>query len=920
MRQISTFVPRLDLGKEILKGLGSDPSPFSSLQRLCMVHGLGGAGKSQLVLHYVEQTRTRYSGIFWIDAASTDSIGRDFEHLHDLMYPDEKGKGPKRSSFDELFRAIGGWFSGRSERFLLVFDGADNIDEPKDPSNVDLRKVVPNHISLDVIVTTRRSSAQGFGSFSLEVSEMEEEEALQLLRNSSGLDPQQLRPSEVEEMRKIIRELGSFALAIQLTGSYISQTPRILTDLSRYLPEYRKRRKQLLDNTPGLADQYTMSVISSWEVSFESLSRLSIIAANLLSFLAFIDSTDIFESWFEPFFNLMHCDLNHNVYEEGRRCQSVLSPAGPFTYYDLEQGFKTLRAFSFIRRMTTGPGYSIHKLVHAWGFDRLGHQKKLDLIRVTMMFFSCHLSVFRPLYVERRQVAKHAMVTFNVISSIDLRTDRNYVCSRLRKVFVPFFHELEDWSSKHKLQLFISDCVQNSLGRDHIDSLLIRQEIVETLWRQIKHPEAVALQEEVVEKFAMLCPTQSCGYLEAMGSLVDVLRKSGRFEDAERVSKTVLEEKDRLYGEGRLSRTTSDELELHLEKTLGKGVQVALETALNLIDMGEQFDYAEHPVTLRVGECLASIMENQGFLGAAETVLDGVTHCLEGTDGTHDVGQDRAALLFSSGSSLVKIRALRGHLGDEDLLRIALRIQTIFYGLEHSTTMRTFENLIQHLRLQNKMDEIVRMLKGAAKDMTPGKRQTLTIVDQLAFLLLTQKVDCEAEEIFRELLEKFTRTLGAENISTVYVSERLAVVAQATQLYNELEAQKRQVGANNPTLLEMEKAMMTEFISPDEEINDYLGLPSALERDAEERRWNDEKSRGWDDEVHRRLVSTIAKYEGKARRALTDAETDSDQEDNIIEQAQDKRRQDLEGEQRSFEDTLKELSCVRAKRRRLASD
>ena len=220
---------------------------------------------------------------------------------------------------------------------------------------------------------------------------MAEEEALQLLRNSSGLDPQQLGSSEEEEMRKIISELGSFALAIQLTGSYISQTPRIQTDLSRYLPEYRKRRKQLLDNTPSLADQYTMSVISSWEVLFESLSRVSIIAANLLSFLSFIDSTDISESWFENFWEFMQTNGN-DIVEEVRHCQSVISPEGPFTYYDLEQGFKILRAFSFIRRMPAVPRYSIHRLVHAWGYDRPGHQKKLDWIRVTMVFIFCQMN------------------------------------------------------------------------------------------------------------------------------------------------------------------------------------------------------------------------------------------------------------------------------------------------------------------------------------------------------------------------------------------------------------------------------------------------------------------------------------------------------------------------------------------------
>ena len=68
-----------------------------------MIHGLGGAGKSQLVLHYVEQTSTRYSGIFWIDAASIDSIRRDFEHLHDLMYRIRKERDRSVQSLTSCF-------------------------------------------------------------------------------------------------------------------------------------------------------------------------------------------------------------------------------------------------------------------------------------------------------------------------------------------------------------------------------------------------------------------------------------------------------------------------------------------------------------------------------------------------------------------------------------------------------------------------------------------------------------------------------------------------------------------------------------------------------------------------------------------------------------------------------------------------
>ena len=832
-----------------------------------MIHGLGGAGKSQLVLHYVEQMRTRYSGIFWIDAASTDSIGRDFEHLHGLMYPGEKGKGPKRSSLDELFRAIGDWFSGRSEPFLLVFDGADNIDNPKDPSNVDLRKVVPNHISVDVIVTTRRSSAQGFGSFSLEVSEMEEEEALQLLRNSSGLDSQQLGSSEVEDMRKIIRELGSFALAIQLTGSYISQTPRIQTDLSKYLPEYRKRRKQLLENAPGLAEQYTMSVISSWEVSFESLSRVSIIAANLLSFLSFIDSTDISESWFETFWKFMHHNGNDIVHEV-RHCQSVISPQGPFTYYDLEQGFKTLRAFSFIRRMPTVSRYSIHKLVHAWGYDRLGHPKKLDWIRVTMVFIFCQIDAGPAVYVEQRRVAKHAMATFNIISSIDLQTDRNYVCSRLRKLFVPFFDRLEDWSNKYKIQLFNLDCVQNYLGRHHPNSRLDMLSIVATLCRQAKYQEAVALLEEVVKALPGLRPTHPRGFHAVMDRLVLLVQETGHFEGAELMWKTISEEMDRLYGGGRLERTASDEqLYLEINKTIRKSPHGEVERVLDLVDTCEQDLGAEHPDTLEAGHQLACVLNHQGFLKSAQTVLEGIVctffYC---TDGSRNHLLDRMARVLISVGSLARIKGLRGDLEDgESQLRIVWHIQTMLHGSDHSNTMTTFNNLIRHLTLQGKSYEAVKMMTEAVKDLTPGKPGTVIILARLAALLLTQEYTYETEGIFRETMGKYTRTPGAEDSSTLQVSELLDIVAKCHKLFKHLEEVTRRFGANHPKRLEASKMIMTTFASADKATDDIFRLPSVPAGDVEDARWNDEKSRGWDDELHGRLVSTIAKYKERVR-------------------------------------------------------
>lgn len=179
--------------------------------------------------------------------------------------------------------------------------------------------------------------------------------------------------------------------------------------------------------------------------------------------------------------------------------------------------------------------------------------------------------------------------------------------------------------------------------------------------------------------------------------------------------------------------------------------------------------------------------------------------------------------------------------------------------------MTTFNKLIEHLKFQGKRDEMVKMMKEAVKDMNPGNPQTLSILYQLAFFSGKQIVDRETEDVFREMLEKYTRTLGADHSSTLSVSKILDLVAMSTKLFKRFAAIKRLFGANHPNTLKLSTMIMTYITNTDKEIDDRLGLPPAPEGDAEERRWNDENSRGWDDELHRRLVSTIARYKEKVQ-------------------------------------------------------
>ena len=49
---------------------------------ILVVWGLGGAGKTQLVLDYLRCYRNEYKATFWIQTGSRESIERDFVHIY----------------------------------------------------------------------------------------------------------------------------------------------------------------------------------------------------------------------------------------------------------------------------------------------------------------------------------------------------------------------------------------------------------------------------------------------------------------------------------------------------------------------------------------------------------------------------------------------------------------------------------------------------------------------------------------------------------------------------------------------------------------------------------------------------------------------------------------------------------------------
>ena len=211
----------------------------------------------------------------------------------------------------------------------------------------------------------------------VQVAEMELPEARELLRQYAKLTEEGL--DMIREVDEIVRELGYLALAITLVSSYVLVAARLSSDIGRYLPEYRERRKELLRRRAKRhIYQYGESVLSTWEASFEAIKNHNLAAARLLSLLAFINFEDIFLGLFDRVNTDVLVSTPSYIAESSQAAtsfnetwQSFLFSKQQWTVYKLKSAFETLQSYSLIQWKADQKSYTMHKLVHAWGQDRL---------------------------------------------------------------------------------------------------------------------------------------------------------------------------------------------------------------------------------------------------------------------------------------------------------------------------------------------------------------------------------------------------------------------------------------------------------------------------------------------------------------------------------------------------------------------
>jgi tetratricopeptide (TPR) repeat protein len=309
------------------------------LQVLC---GLAGVGKTQLALEYVYRNSSEYSVVWWIVADESATLPSEFAGLAEKLGLRVEPEPDQVRTIERVRE----WLD-QSADWLLVFDDA------RDPR--ELQPYLPRSPAGHVLVTSRNPNWRSIGRpFPIRVPPRED--SVRFVLNRTGQDDE----GAAFQLSALV---GDLPLALEQAAAYVEETGRTLQS---YLELFRSHRTGLLERMKSNS-AYSTSVSAVWDLSFKEVERNGPATAELITLAAFFAPDDIPIALFS----------NHDGALPDRLREVVQHPLA------LDEALRVLRSYSLVE--ISEHGVSIHALVQAFARDRLSASEQRSWARTAAL-------------------------------------------------------------------------------------------------------------------------------------------------------------------------------------------------------------------------------------------------------------------------------------------------------------------------------------------------------------------------------------------------------------------------------------------------------------------------------------------------------------------------------------------------------
>jgi tetratricopeptide (TPR) repeat protein len=706
------------------------------------ISGLGGIGKTQLVLEYAYRYHQDYQAVLWARAESKEALIASYITFATLL------RLPEREATEQeiIVMAVKNWLQNH-RGWLLILDNADELRMLPD--------FLPPTLDGHLLLTTR-AAATGRLAHRLEIETLlPEQGALLLLRRASFIAPDaSLEQASHQEQRlalQISEALGGLPLALDQAGAYLEETG---TDLAEYWHIYQQHRTNLLQQRRGVVDDHPAPVATTWSLSFRKVEEKQPVATELLRLCAYLAPDAIPEEI-----------LVQGVSFLG----SALKPIEVDVFL-LNQPIEALRAYSLLRRDPREKTLSIHRLVQDVIKDELAEvERHLWAERAMLAVNAAFPHVTHDTWSQCERLLPHALLVAQYIQTYQIISEE---AGRLLHETATYLHDRARYQEAEQLSQQALQIREQQFGLEHFEVASTLNILATTYRFQGKYPEAEALYQRALSIFEkQLGPEQSeVAFIHS--NLATIYYHQGKYAEAEQRYQRALPIFEKQLGpeHPKVATLLTNLAELYRVQERYVEAEQRYQHALSI---WKQQPGPEHPETANTFNNLAILYKDQGKYAEAEQFYQDALRNWE-----EQLGPDHPQTAIALFGLAELYYMQEKYSASEQFYQRVMPIWEKQLGPEHPNMAALFNNLAELSQAQGRYAEAEQFYQRALpifeKQLGPEHPYVASVLNGLARLSCQQEKYTEAELLYQHALQIREQSLGTQHSDTVETMHALA--------------------------------------------------------------------------------------------------------------------------------------------------
>lgn len=669
--------------KDILKNLEYS---LKQANRATLI-GLKGIGKTTLALQYAYQNAENYNNIFYLRAnryVFPQELARCADRVSVFSYSDT-------TELEKAFKFID-WLN-KQDNFLLIID---NIDSPSEiyPFTSKIRN---GHI---VFISNNPETSTLGNEVKIKTLPTEEAE-LFLYQSATGninISYKEISPENREAIGKIINEIDSLPLAINLVGAYIRRYKKTFEE---YLELYKTSAEKLFNRQDVMSQYEHNSVVQTFSLAFEEIAsteddkaeskQIAETAVLFLKTASFLYHEAI---PLEIFTEMLVRQNNHGI----RLSQDE---------FFLDEVFAKIQQFSLFEKDADKNTINIHRLVQRIINNKINEDEKRSLCEQILEI----LANLIPLYDYSNQEIferyfYQAQVALENAEKLSLESEYSKILYNRLGHFQYLFGNY-DLAEKFHLQNWRTS--ENFYGKNHQETAQALNQLALVYKAQGRYDEAIEKFEIALEIGEKTIGKEHPSYSTRLNNLANVYRSLGRYEKAIEILMEALAIDAKIIGKTHPNYAISLNNLANTYQLLGRYPE-AIEKYKEALAIDAKTIGKEHPDYATHLNNLAMVFKSQGKYSEAIKKFEEALFIAEKTIGKEH--PDYATRLNNLGEVYLSQSRY-----DESVEKFeeALAIDAKTIGKEHPQYANHLNNLASAYRLQERFDEAMPLFEEALR-------------------------------------------------------------------------------------------------------------------------------------------------------------------------------------------------------------